>query len=167
MIWHLDIWDFAGQKPFEVLQHMFLTAKRCAYIIVFDATKLLTSQYNDEFCDADGKNHDLDTGCSYFRAFESWLNIVQEVVGDDISVPAYAVGTHIDGIPVEKRDQELAKIEEFIWSSADKRASTRISGRSSSSTTPYPEVRLKILKFPPCVLSSSTELKTTALRQSL
>ena len=101
MIWHLDIWDFAGQKPFEVLQHMFLTTKRCAYIIVFDATKLLTSQYNDKFCDADGKNHDLDTGCcSYFRALESWLNVVQEVVGDDISVPVYAVGTHIDGIPV-------------------------------------------------------------------
>ena len=123
MIWHLDIWDFAGQKPFEVLQHMFLTSKRCAYIIVFDATKLITSRYKDEFCDSYGRNHDLDEeGCSYFTAFESWLNIVQQVVGDDISVPVYAVGTHIDEIPIAMREQELAKVEEFIWNSAEKRA---------------------------------------------
>lgn len=122
-MWYFDLWDFAGQQPFEALQHMFLGSARCAYLIVFDATKLLAGEYFDEFHDASGESRDVNQqGSSYFRAFESWLNIVQQVVGDDNDIPVYAVGTHTDQFPEAERIQELQRVEDFIWKAAQTRA---------------------------------------------
>ena len=120
---YLDIWDFAGQRLFSALQHMVLSAVRCAYAVVFDASKSLNKPTQLTIC-RDGQEYSLDNSMevSNFDIMESWLNTIHEVVGDDPDVPVFVVGTHIDNIPRKGRQEALKTIERTIWKCAEEKA---------------------------------------------
>ncbi|XP_065186542.1 uncharacterized protein LOC135817312 [Sycon ciliatum] len=119
----LDIWDFAGQRLFSALQHMVLSSRRCAYAVVFDASKQMEKVAEPTLC-RDGEEYRLDNsqGSTNFDIMESWLNTIHHVIGDDPDVPVYAIGTHIDKLPRKTRQQSLNKMKKYIWTNAEERA---------------------------------------------
>ncbi|XP_065186545.1 uncharacterized protein LOC135817314 [Sycon ciliatum] len=119
----LDIWDFAGQRLFSALQHMVLSSRRCAYAVVFDASKQMEKVAEPTLC-RDGEEYRLDNsqGSTNFDIMESWLNTIHHVIGDDPDVPVYAIGTHIDKLPRKTRQQSLDKMKKYIWTNAEERA---------------------------------------------
>ncbi|XP_065186554.1 uncharacterized protein LOC135817318 [Sycon ciliatum] len=119
----LDIWDFAGQRLFSALQHMVLSSRRCAYAVVFDASKPMEKVAEPTLC-RDGEEYRLDNsqGSTNFDIMESWLNTIHHVIGDDPDVPVYAIGTHIDKLPRKTRQQSLDKMKKYICTNAEERA---------------------------------------------
>ncbi|XP_065186557.1 uncharacterized protein LOC135817322 [Sycon ciliatum] len=119
----LDIWDFAGQRLFSALQHMVLSSRRCAYAVVFDASKPMEKIAEPTLC-RDGEEYRLDNsqGSTNFDIMESWLNTIHHVIGDDPDVPVYAIGTHIDKLPRKTRQQSLDKMKKYICTNAEERA---------------------------------------------
>ena len=103
----LDLWDFAGQKPFQTLGPMFFRGERCCFIAVFDAKKMLQNEtYRDIFNDEDGEDEDLAINpTTYLENFENWLNIIHQVAGKDS--PVYVVGTHADLLHEERQAEEV------------------------------------------------------------
>ena len=103
----LDLWDFAGQKPFQTLGPMFFRGERCCFIAVFDAKKMLQNEtYRDIFNDEDGEDEDLAINpTTYLENFENWLNIIHQVAGEDS--PVYVVGTHADLLHEERQAEEV------------------------------------------------------------
>ncbi|XP_065186549.1 uncharacterized protein LOC135817317 isoform X1 [Sycon ciliatum] len=123
----LDIWDFAGQKLFSALQHMVLSSRRCAYAVVFDASKQMEKVAEPTLCRG-GEEYPLGNsqGSTNFDIMESWLNTIHHVIGNAPDVPVYAIGTHIDKLPRKTRQQSLDKMKKFIWANAEERAYSRI-----------------------------------------
>ena len=149
----IDMWDFAGQKPFQILGHMFLDKVRCCFIVAFDATKLKAGvMYEDVFCDENGEDQILKTGfTTYVAAFESWLNLIHQIVGNEDDTPVYAVGTHIDEFQPEERDEKLKEVESFIWSMTMRKAYNCNLKKifflsNTTSGTPYEDVQLEALR---------------------
>ena len=118
----LDLWDFAGQKPFQALGRMFFDDERCCFIVVFDARKVLQNEiFTDLFCDEDGEDLDLETSSTtYVANFEKWLNVIHQVAGEDS--PVYVVGTHTDEFPDEEHAAKLEEVESLIEQMAKKNA---------------------------------------------
>ena len=121
---YLDVWDFAGQRVFAAIQHMVLACCRCAYAVVFDTTKKFSDIAKPTF-GADGKEHPLDNAQKQtnFDMLETWLNTIQEVLGDnDDDVPVFVVGTHVDRIARNKREAKKKEVTDYIWKNADGKA---------------------------------------------
>ena len=121
---YLDVWDFAGQRVFAAIQHMVLACCRCAYAVVFDASKKFSDIAKPTF-GAYGKEHSLDNAQKQtnFDILETWLNTIQEVLGDnDADVPVFVVGTHIDKIAWNKREAKQAELSDYIWQNAEGKA---------------------------------------------
>ena len=121
---YLDVWDFAGQRVFAAIQHMVLACCRCAYAVVFDTSKKFSDIAKPTF-GAYGKEHSLDNAQKQtnFDILETWLNTIQEVLGDnDADVPVFVIGTHIDKIARNKIEAKKAELLKYIWQNAEGKA---------------------------------------------
>ncbi|XP_065187485.1 uncharacterized protein LOC135818089 [Sycon ciliatum] len=121
----IDVWDFAGQKPFAAIQHMVLACDRCAYAVVFDASKKLQDRAKPTF-GVDGEELPLSNSLEQtnFDVMETWFNTIHEVIGDSDNVPVFAIGTHVDKLPKnpEARKKTTEEIKKYILANADGKA---------------------------------------------
>ena len=118
----VDLWDFAGQESFAAVQHMLLSALRCAYAVVFDMSLELDALVHATFC-LDGAEQ-LIEGASLitnFDVIEGWLNTIHQAIGDS-DAPVYLIGCQIDKIPVDEREARKKKVKDYIWRNADTKA---------------------------------------------
>ncbi|XP_065187482.1 uncharacterized protein LOC135818087 [Sycon ciliatum] len=121
----MDVWDFAGQKMFAAIQHMVLACTRCAYAVVFDASKKLQARAKPTF-GVDGEELPLSNHLEQtnFDVMETWFNAIHEVIGDSDNVPVFAIGTHVDKLPKnpEARKKATEEIKKYIWANAEGKA---------------------------------------------
>ncbi|XP_065187466.1 uncharacterized protein LOC135818074 [Sycon ciliatum] len=121
----MDVWDFAGQKLFAAIQHMVLACDRCAYAVVFDASKKLQARAKPTF-GVDGEELPLSNNLEQtnFDVMETWFNAIHEVIGDSDNVPVFAIGTHVDKLPKnpEARKKATEEIKKYIWANAEGKA---------------------------------------------
>ncbi|XP_065187468.1 uncharacterized protein LOC135818075 isoform X2 [Sycon ciliatum] len=121
----IDVWDFAGQKLFAAIQHMVLACDRCAYAVVFDASKKLQDRAKPTF-GVDGEELPLSNSLDQtnFDVMETWFNAIHEVIGDSDKVPVFAIGTHVDKLPKkpEARKKATEEIKKYILANADGKA---------------------------------------------
>ncbi|XP_065187483.1 uncharacterized protein LOC135818088 [Sycon ciliatum] len=121
----MDVWDFAGQKLFAAIQHMVLACDRCAYAVVFDASKKLQARAKPTF-GVDGEELPLSNSLEQtnFDVLETWFNAIHEVIGDSDNVPVFAIGTHVDKLPKnpEARKKATEEIKKYIWANAEGKA---------------------------------------------
>ena len=112
----IDIWDFAGQISFAAIQHMLLGALRCAYALLFNSSQYLQSVHESSFCINGIEHHFNLEGQSptNFDIVQSWLNIIHQVLNGRCSTLCL-VGTQIDNVPAEKRDDQKRALEDYIW----------------------------------------------------
>ena len=118
----VDLWDFAGQESFAAVQHMLLSALRCAYAVVFDMSLELDAPVHATFC-FHGAEQLID-GASLvtnFDVIEGWLNTIHQAIGDS-DAPVYLVGCQVDKIPIDEREARKKKVEDYIWRNADSKA---------------------------------------------
>ncbi|XP_065187464.1 uncharacterized protein LOC135818072 [Sycon ciliatum] len=121
----IDVWDFAGQKLFAAIQHMVLACDRCAYAVVFDASKELQARAKPTF-GVDGEELPLSNSLEQtnFDVMETWFNAIHEVIGDSDNVPVFAIGTHVDKLTKkpEARKKAIEETEQYIWANAEGKA---------------------------------------------
>ncbi|XP_065187460.1 uncharacterized protein LOC135818069 isoform X2 [Sycon ciliatum] len=121
----MDVWDFAGQKLFAAIQHMVLACDRCAYAVVFDASKKLQDRAKPTF-GVDGEELPLSNNLEQtnFDVMETWFNAIHEVIGDSDKVPVFAIGTHVDKLPKkpEARKKATEEIKKYILANSEGKA---------------------------------------------
>ncbi|XP_065187470.1 uncharacterized protein LOC135818077 [Sycon ciliatum] len=119
------VWDFAGQKLFAAIQHMVLACDRCAYAVVFDASKKLQDRAKPTF-GVDGEELPLSNNLEQtnFDVMETWFNAIHEVIGDSDNVPVFAIGTHVDKLPKkpEARKKATEEIKKYILANSEGKA---------------------------------------------
>ena len=121
---YLDVWDFAGQRVFAAIQHMVLACCRCAYAVIFDTSKKFGDIAKPTF-GSEGKEHPLNNAQKQtnFDILETWLNTIQEVLGDnDDDVPVFVVGTHVDKMARNKMPAKKKELSDYIWQNAKGKA---------------------------------------------
>ena len=114
----IDIWDFAGQRSFIIVQEMVLSGARCAYFVTFDSSKKLTDIAEDVFTASKEKifchSSSPDAMVTNFDVLESWLSTIYHVAGSDVLI--VVVGCKADLIKGTALEQqaEMTKMENFI-----------------------------------------------------
>ena len=109
---HLDVLEIGSQVIPDILG-MLLGSFQCAYAVVYDASKKLSDIADLQF-GADGVRFAGQQ--TNFDVLDSWLNTIQEVLGDNAcDVPVFVVGTHVDRIARGTGQHEMKELLHCMW----------------------------------------------------